>query len=254
MDFITPQNGAGIAPAKRIVIIGATSGIGKEAALLFARKGWRVGAAGRRKDLLRQLEEAVPHAFVTQVLDVTTPDAPDRLSHLIRKLGGMDVFLLCAGIGTQNPSLQPEPELRTATTNVEGFIRMTSAAFNYFKTQGGGHLAAITSIAGTKGLGIAPAYSATKRFQNTYLDALAQLARMQRLPIRFTDIRPGFVDTDLLKGRHYPMTMSADRVARHLVKAIERKKRVATIDLRYRLLVFFWRMIPRWLWERLPVK
>ena len=182
---------------KRIVIIGATSGIGKETALLFARRGWRVGAAGRRENLLMQLKASMPAAFETQVLDATATDAPEQLDQLIRKLGGMDVFLLCSGIGTQNPSLQPEPELHTATTNVGGFIRMTTAAFNYFKAQGGGHLAAITSIAGTKGLGIAPAYSATKRFQNTYLDALAQLARMQHLHIRVTDIRPGFVDTDL---------------------------------------------------------
>ena len=186
---------------KRIVIIGATSGIGKETALLFARRGWRVGAVGRRENLLMQLKASMPTAFETQVLDVTATDAPEQLDQLIRKLGGMDVFLLCSGIGTQNPSLQPEPELHTATTNVGGFIRMTTAAFNYFKAQGGGHLAAITSIAGTKGLGIAPAYSATKRFQNNYLDALAQLARMQHLHIRVTDIRPGFVDTDLIKGR-----------------------------------------------------
>lgn len=239
---------------KRIVIIGATSGIGKETALLFARRGWRVGAAGRRENLLMQLKASMPAAFETQVLDVTATDAPEQLDQLIRKLGGMDVFLLCSGIGTQNPSLQPEPELHTATTNVGGFIRMTTAAFNYFKTQGGGHLAAITSIAGTKGLGIAPAYSATKRFQNTYLDALAQLARMQHLHIRVTDIRPGFVDTDLIKGRRYPMTMSASHVARRLVKAVERKERVVTIDWRYRILVFFWKLIPRWLWEKLPIR
>lgn len=111
----------------------------------------------------------------------------------------MDLFFLSSGIGSQNPDLKPEIELNTARTNVEGFTRMVTAAFNHFKTQGGGHIAVISSIAGTKGLGIAPAYSATKRFQNTYIEALAQLSRMQHLNIHFTDIRPGFVATDLLK-------------------------------------------------------
>ena len=75
---------------KRIVIIGATSGIGKETALLFARRGWRVGAAGRRENLLMQLKASMPAAFETQVLDVTATDAPEQLDQLIRKLGGMD--------------------------------------------------------------------------------------------------------------------------------------------------------------------
>ena len=151
-------------------------------------------------------------------------------------------------------NLEPEIELNTARTNVEGFIRMVTAAFDYFKKTKNGHIAVISSIAGTKGLGVAPAYSATKRFQNTYIDALAQLARMQHLNIRFTDIRPGFVATDLLRNGKYPMLMHADKVAEYIVRALKHKKRVKVIDGRYRLLVFFWRMIPRWLWERLPIK
>ena len=80
----------------------------------------------------------------------------------------MDVFLLSSGIGKQNLSLYPDIELQTAATNVSGFIRMVNAAYHYFEQQGKGHIAVISSIAGTKGLGSAPAYSATKRFQNTY--------------------------------------------------------------------------------------
>ena len=87
----------------------------------------------------------------------------------------MDVFLLSSGIGKQNLSLQPDIELQTAATNVSGFIRMVNAAYHYFEQHGKGHIAVISSIAGTKGLGSAPAYSATKRFQNTYIDALDQI-------------------------------------------------------------------------------
>ena len=167
----------------------------------------------------------------------------------------MDVFLLSAGIGKQNAALQSGIELATAETNVLGFIRMVDTAYAYFREKGGGHLAVISSIAGTKGLGAAPAYSATKRFQNTYIEALAQLARMQRLNIHFTDIRPGFVDTDLLgDDKKYPLLMSPSKVATSIIRAIERREPVCTIDIRYRILVFFWRLIPRFLWERLPVK
>ena len=240
---------------KRIVIVGATSGIGREVARQLLRRGYRIGVAGRRETALQELKAEAPQQVACHKLDVTANDAPARLLALVEELGGMDVFLLSAGIGKQNAALQPGIELATAETNVLGFIRMVDTAYAYFREKGGGHLAVISSIAGTKGLGAAPAYSATKRFQNTYIEALAQLARMQRLNIHFTDIRPGFVDTDLLgDDKKYPLLMSPTKVATSIIRAIERRKPVCIIDIRYRILVFFWRLIPRFLWERLPVK
>ena len=240
---------------KKVIIIGATSGIGREVALLYIAKGWKVGIAGRRAAELESLRMEAPEQISAQVLDVTQADATQKLQALIEQTGGMDVFLLSSGIGKQNYALQTDIELATAATNVEGFIRMTNAAYHYFEQQGHGHLAVISSIAGTKGLGAAAAYSATKGFQNIYMDALDQLARMQKLNIHFTDIRPGFVATPLLNDqRRYPMLMEAHAVAKDILRAIERKKRVAIIDWKYRLLVGFWRLIPRWIWLRLPVR
>lgn len=239
---------------KKVIIIGATSGIGEEIAKIYIAQGWQVGVAGRREEALTVLAATAPAQVKTQVIDVTSADAPEQLQSLIEKLGGMDLFLLSSGIGSQNVKLEPEIELNTARTNVEGFIRMVTTAYRFFKEQGSGHLAVISSVAGTKGLGSAPAYSATKRFQNTYIDALAQLARMERLSIQFTDIRPGFVATALLKNRKYPLLMRADSTAQHIVKALTNKKRVAIIDTRYAILVFFWQLIPRWVWERLPIR
>lgn len=240
--------------SKRIVIIGATSGIGQKVAEGYIRRGWKVGIAGRRAEALEALRKQAPDQVYTQVIDITLPDAPQKLETLIKQMGGMDVFLLSSGIGKQNHQLLPEIELMTAATNVEGFIRMVTAAYHFFEQQGSGHLAAISSIAGTKGLGAAAAYSATKRFQNTYLDALEQLARMNKLSITFTDIRPGFVATPLLKDDSYPLLMNVSAVAEKIIQALERKKRVAIIDWRYRILVFFWKLIPHRLWVRLPVK
>ena len=240
---------------KKVIIIGATSGIGREVALVYIAQGWTVGAAGRREAELESLRAMAPEQVFTQVLDVTKDDAAEHLQTLINKVGGMDLFLLSSGIGKQNYTLDTEIELATAATNVEGFIRMTNAAYHYFEKRGHGHLAVISSIAGTKGLGAAAAYSATKGFQHMYMDALDQLSRMQKLNISFTDIRPGFVATPLLKSsKSYPMLMEAPIVALDIVDALERKKRVAIIDWRFRLLVGFWRLIPKWIWLRLPVR
>ena len=240
---------------KKVIIIGATSGIGREVALIYIAQGWKVGVAGRREAELEALRSAYPEQVSAQALDVTKEDAPQKLQALIEQVGGMDVFLLSSGIGKQNPTLETGLELTTAATNVEGFIRMTNAAYHYFEQQGHGHLAVISSIAGTKGLGAAPAYSATKGFQNIYMDALDQLARMKKLNIQFTDIRPGFVATPLLNNqKKYPMLMEAPIVALDIVSAIEKKKRVAIIDWKYRILVGFWRLIPKWIWLRLPIR
>ena len=238
---------------KRIMIVGATSGIGRATAHLFIEKGWTVGVAGRRTEKLEELRRLAPDRVFSEPIDVTEPDAPAHLLSLVHAMQGMDVFLLCSGIGSQNAELRPDIELATVRTNGEGFTRLVCAAWEYFRAQGKGHIAAISSIAGTKGLGVAPSYSATKCFQNCYLEALAQLANLQHLPIRITDIRPGFVDTDLLRGRSYPMLMRPERVACDIFHAILHKHRRLIIDCRYRFLVFFWRLIPSWLWVRLPI-
>ena len=127
--------------------------------------------------------------------------------------------------------------------------------FNYMAGNLGGDIAVVSSIAGTKGLGVAPSYSATKAYQNTYIQALEQLSNMRRLHIRFTDIRPGFVDTDLLAGSgNYPMLMDKADVARELLRAVMSHRHVHVIDWRYRILVFFWRLIPDRLWRKLNIR
>ena len=234
---------------KRAIVIGASSGIGKEVAKLLIKDGWTVGVAARRVDMLKELS-----ADATEQIDVTKEDATERLQTLISRLGGMDLFFYASGIGKQNRELQEDIEIATMETNAVGFTRMIGESYRYFAERGEGHIAAITSIAGTKGLGPAPAYSATKAMQNTYLEALEQQANARELKIRFTDIRPGFVDTALLSGDfHYPMMLKPESVAKEIVRAINSKKHVRVIDWRYRLLTALWRIIPRWIWRRIKL-
>ena len=233
----------------KAIIVGASSGIGLEVARLFIQRGWTVGVAARRLDLL----QTIGAADVEQI-DVTSADAPEKLMQLVDRLGGMDLFFYASGIGKQNRELTPDIELATVETNGLGFTRMIGCAYRYFAQQGRGHIAAITSIAGTKGLGPAPAYSATKAMQNVYLQALEQQANARKLDIRFTDIRPGFVDTALLSGTfHYPMMLKPQAVAREIVSAIEHHKHIRVIDWKYRMLTAVWRRIPRCIWRRIKL-
>lgn len=236
---------------KNAIIVGASSGIGMEVAKVLLSDGWQLGIAARREDKLLELNSMAPERIKVMAIDVTQPDAGERLLSLIDEIGGMDLYFHASGIGRQNRNLKADIELRTMETNAVGFTRMIGTAYRYFAQRGEGHIAAITSIAGTKGLGPAPAYSATKALQATYLQALEQQSRQSGLRIRFTDIRPGFVDTALLNGDFkYPMLLQPAAVARDIVGSIYKRRHVRIIDLRYRILTFFWRLIPNWLWRR----
>ena len=231
----------------KAVVIGASSGIGLEVARLLIQRGWTVGVAARRVDLLNTIGAAD-----VEMIDVTSANADSSLMALIERMGGIDLFFYASGIGKQNRELTEDIELRTVETNALGFTRMIGEAYRYFASQGKGHIAAITSIAGTKGLGPAPSYSATKAMQNVYLQALEQQAHARGLKISFTDIRPGFVDTALLSGDfHYPMMLKPERVAQQIVAAINRRQHIRVIDWRYRLLTSLWRRIPRFVWRRI---
>ena len=231
---------------KRAIVIGASSGIGQEVAKLLISQGWTVGVAARRIERMQGIG-----AVAVEQIDVTTGEATTALERLINKTGGMDLFFYASGIGKQNRELSEDIELATLETNGVGFTRMIGAAYRYFACHGGGHIAAITSIAGTKGLGPAPAYSATKALQNVYLQALEQQANSRGLNIRFTDIRPGFVDTDLLSGDfRYPLMLRPEKVAEEIVHAIKQRQHIRIIDWKYRLLTAFWRRVPRFAWRR----
>lgn len=252
----------------RAVVVGASSGIGHEMARILIADGWTVGVAARRIDQLEGLCQLAPDRVKAARIDVTRENADVQLLRLVDELGGMDLYIHVAGIGKRNPALEADTELRTVQTNAYGFCRMIGCAYRYMASRctdnspqtglrgdahRSGQIAAVSSIAGTMGLGAAPAYSATKALQACYLEALAQLSRMRGLNITLTDIRPGFVDTALLGGNHYPMLMPVGFVARKAVRAIYRRQAVCIIDGRWRVVTALWRLIPHRLWRRLRI-
>ena len=281
--------------SRRAIVMGATSGLGREIALELLKRGFIVGVCGRRLELLQEVEaewkswlhspaassrvatgtaaaaetavadgtaavasgraavaeEIAPQQVFIRQIDITASDAPERLLGLVEEMGGMDMYIHSSGIGYKNMALDGRIERETVITNALGFTQMVDAAFDWFKERGGGHIAFISSVAGTKGLGAAPSYSATKRYQWIYAQALAQLSSMERYNISFTDIRPGFVATGFLGSSKYPLLLEKHYVAQKIVKAILARKRSVIIDYKYKILCLFWRMIPNWLWERL---
>lgn len=241
------------------IIIGATSGIGRELAVRLAQAGWTVGVAGRREERLSSLAALFPEGTVhTQVLDITASDSTEALDALLQKTGSPDLFLHVSGVGKQNPQIDEAVEMQIIQTNCSGMVRMVSHFMNYVKGNPAYHeghkarIAVVTSVAGTAGLGISAAYSASKKMQSTYVSALSQLSRMEHIPVLFTDIRPGFVATEILgPEHHYPLVMPVGKAAEHILKGLRRRRRVITFDWKFRLITAYWHLIPRALWERI---
>ena len=244
---------------KRAVIIGATSGIGRELAIRLASDGWKIGIAGRRQDRLVEIQDRFGKEIVDiQVIDINAPDAPSALDRLLDATGAPDLFLHVSGVGHQNPELDEAKELEITATNCTGMVRIVSHFVNYVKrcpsysSSHKVHIGVVTSVAGTGGLGICPAYSASKKMQITYLSALSQLARMERIPAFFTDIRPGFVATEILSsGQHYPVVMTVSQAVGHILRGLRSHRRTIIFDWRFRALTLLWNLIPGFIWERL---
>lgn len=237
---------------KRIVIVGASSGIGLALAEAFASRNIPVGLAARRTKPLEDLKKRYPSRVAYAEIDINKPEAVSRLNRLITDLGGMDIYIHSAGIGFENLTMEPESEAHTIETNTVGFARMISSAYRYFRSKAKrGQIVAISSVAGTNGLGRLAAYSASKKFDQTYLVALEQLANSMNAGITFTDIRPGWVRTPLvMPDKQYPFEMTVEYAVPLIIRAIVRKKRVAYIDWRWALVAAAWKLIPDAIWTR----
>lgn len=240
---------------KKIVIMGASSGIGYHVAEAFAKRGIRVGLAARHTQSLRELQKLYPDYVEYETIDITHKDAPLKLNGLIEKLGGMDIYFHASGIGYDNPELEPEREAEILNTNSVSFARMLSTAYDYFKQNDkGGRIAAITSVAGTRGIGQLSAYSASKKCAQTYMVALEQRAENEGLKIRFTDIRPGWIRTPLLKeGQSYPLEMNMNEALQLIIKAIVKAPRVAVINWKWEIITALWKLIPTPIWIRMKL-
>lgn len=236
---------------KRIVIIGASSGIGEKLALLYAAEGNRVGITGRRNGLLLEIQKQHPSNIFTSCFDASADAAKGPLEKLIEDMGGMDIFLYNAGYGEPSEELIPENEIATTMTNVVGFVRLASFAFNFFVKQGHGQIALTSSIAAIRGNSWAPSYSASKAYMSNFAEGLSIKAQKLKKNIAITDIKPGFIKTKMAKGHGQFWVAPLDKAAYQIKWAIDRKKRVAYITRRWRLIAGIMKWLPFALYRRI---
>ena len=236
---------------KRIIVVGATSGIGRKMAELYAAAGNIVGITGRRKELLDEIENMFPDKIKTECFDVTGNENIERLKALIQKLGGLDILVYSSGFGDLSKQMDWEIDKPTVDTNVYGFIQITNWAFNYFTRQEYGSMAVISSIAANRGNSWAPAYSASKAFQSNYFEALAIKTKKMKKDIGIICIEPGFVNTNMAKGYKKFWVVPLEKAARQIITGIEKKKQKVYVSKRWWLVARLMRLTPFWLYKKI---
>ena len=235
-----------------ILIIGATSGIGRALFEKYVSDGNHLGIVGRRANLLEELQLQHPDNTFAYAADISKQDEVEQAIHtLCEKLGNIDIAIVCSGIGNLNPSLVYALEHPTIETNVKGWTFVIDMIYHIFEKQGYGHLVAITSIGGLRGEPMAPAYSATKAYQINYMEALRKKAFKSGEHITVTDIRPGLVDTAMAKGEGLFWVMPVDKVAHQIYAAIRRKKSKAYVTKRWHVLGIINKNLPFFLYRLL---
>jgi short-subunit dehydrogenase len=234
------------------IIIGASSGIGAALARGLARQGYALGLAARRTELLDELSESLNVFTVIRRIDVcNTDDAIHQFREIASELGNVDVVIISAGTGHENPELDWELERETIQVNVVGFTAIANVAAEQLKRQKRGALVGISSIAAIRGNGGAPAYGASKAFVSHYLSALRHKFAKLGTPILVVDVQPGFVDTEMAKGDGLFWVAPVDKAARQILTAIERHRSHVYVTRRWRLVAWLLWLLPNWIYNRI---
>ena len=235
-----------------IVIIGATSGMGKVLFLKYANADNRIGIVGRRANLLDELSRKYPSKTITAKADITNLEEIEQaINALHKELEHIDLVIVSSGTGDINAELDYNVERPTIDTNVTGWTFVIDTFYHIFEQQGHGHLVAITSAGGLRGEPMAPAYSASKAYQINYIEALRKKAFKSGSRIHVTDIRPGLVNTAMAKGDGLFWVMPVEKVASQIISAIRRQKSKTYVTKRWHVLAIINKNLPFDLYKRI---
>lgn len=232
----------------RVIITGASSGIGAALARCYAARGATLGLIARREQALRELAGALPSLTFTYPLDVTDAGALRQAARdFIDRAGVPDLVIANAGISvgtlTQEASDLPVFE-RIMAVNVLGLVNTFAPFIAPMRRAGGGTLAGIASVAGIRGLPGSGAYSASKAAAITYLEALR--GELRDSGIRVATVLPGYVATPMTEHNPYPMPfiLTADEAGRRIARVIEAGRGYAVVPWQMAIVAKLLRLLP----------
>ena len=242
----------------RAVIVGASSGIGKQLACQLAAAGSQVVLVARREELIREIAAEINAGRAEPLASFVTADVRDAEQSTaafdrITAEGDFDLIVYSSGIMPKGAGkgYPTDEDVKTIETNLTGAVVWLNAAAQYFLNRGRGTIVGIGSIAGDRGRRGNPVYNATKAALATYLESLRY--RLAPAGIRVVTIKPGFVRTALIGDRRViPPAVSAEEAARLILKAARRGPRVVYVPFWWRGMAIMVKFMPAPIMQRLP--
>ena len=238
---------------KKVLITGATSGIGRELAIQYVAQGARVSLVGRRTERLKELKSELGHSVFYRTLNVTDyGKAEIAYNELISEMGGLDIMILNAGI-SRDKLLPPwRSDKQTISVNVMAFAHGMHFAFDHFSKQGYGQIVGMSSVSAHMASGRAAAYTASKSFISNYMTGFRQKAKRVDADITITDLKPGYVWSEITQNNPNMFWVSStEKAARQMIRAIDKKKNHAYVTTRWRFVVWLAKLTPQFIWDRL---
>jgi NADP-dependent 3-hydroxy acid dehydrogenase YdfG len=235
------------------IVVGASSGMGREIARQLAEDGCRVAALARRLDRLRELQADTKGEILPFCHHVECPeDVPRLLAEITRDLGGLDLFVYAAGV---MPPVEPDEyhftkDYQTVQVNILGAIAWINSVAERMQATKHGSMVAIGSVAGDRGRMKQPVYNASKAFLHTYMEAIRN--RVARYGVKVCTVKPGPTETEMTAHLHLKGAMPAPVAA---AKIIRLSRRTGEFYLSWKHAVAFWiiRHIPSWIFRRLKI-
>ncbi len=241
-----------------VLIAGGTSGIGRELCKIYLSKGCKVAITGRREKLLEEIKNSASGKVFIYRSDIMELNNCALIEQAAKDMGGIDVIIICSGIGNLNPDLLADIEIKTVKTNVLGFTDFAAAAYRYFdgrfKQIGkGGVLAGISSIASFRGSDYAPAYYASKAYVSNYLEGMRKKAAKEKSDIKVCTVIPGYVDTVLagnVGGKSLFWVAPLDKAAKQIYNAISKGRKIVYITKRWRFIAWLLKFTPDFIYYK----
>lgn len=237
----------------RVVITGASSGIGEALAKHYASQGATLCLMARRKSELERLAGVLPGLTFCYALDVTDVEAiKAAAADFIARAGVPDLVIGNAGISvgtlTQEAGDQPVFE-RVLSVNVVGLFNTFHPFIGPMRAAGRGTLAGIASVAGIRGLPGSGAYSSSKAAAITYLEALR--GELRGSGVKVVTVLPGYIDTPMTAHNPYPMPfiLPADVAARRIARVIDAGTSYAVVPWQMGIVAKLLRVLPNFLFD-----